>query len=204
MLERAISLAIGYLFGCILTAELVSRRYTGKSVFEIGSKNPGMANVMSNIGKEQGTMVLLGDIVKTILSMGICWLLFRNSEAGIICIQYAGLGTVLGHNFPFWHRFRGGKGVTVTCSWMILGFGFWGMLADIAGAVVVLFTGWLPLGAVVIGIASIPVAFLISGTEAGVLVCISCALMFSRHWHGLRRIVHGEEPAHMKLRKKEG
>ena len=202
-MERFLSLLIGYLFGGLMTAEFVSRACTGKSAREIGSHNPGMTNIMSHVGKLQGSIVLMGDILKTAAAMGISFLCF-SSGAGTICVQYAGLGAVLGHNFPLWLRGRGGKGVTVTCTWMILGFGIWGVFSDLAGGITVFLTGWLPLAAVVLAIAAIPMAFLTAGTEAGILVCISCGLMFSRHWHGLRRILRGEEGTHLKLLKKRG
>lgn len=197
-MERILSLLIGYLFGCILTAEIVSHHYTGKPIREIGSKNPGMANVMSNVGKVPGALVLIGDIVKTGLAIIISYLLFSDA-VGFVCVHYAGIGAILGHNFPFWRKFHGGKGVTVTCTWIVMGFGIWGILCDLTGAVTVFLTGWLPLAAVVIGLVSIPTAFLTSGTETGLLAIFACALMFSRHWHGLRRIIRGEEAPHLKL-----
>ena len=198
MRNRFFSLLIGYLFGCILTAEIVSYCRTGKSAREIGSGNPGMANIMSNLGKIPGILTLLGDIAKTAAAMGISALLFAE-RSGRICIQYAGLGAVLGHNFPFWRHGKGGKGVTVTCTWIILAYGIWGVLADLCGAAVVFVTGWLPLAAVVLTVAALPVAFVTAGLEGGLLAVCSLLLMISRHWHGLHRIIRGEEAPHLKL-----
>lgn len=199
---RLVSLLIGYVCGSVLTADIVCRRCVGRPVSEVGSGNPGMANVMANVGTVPGIVVLVGDIAKTAIAMGVSYLVFQEYAAAL----YAGFGAIFGHNFPLWNRGRGGKGVTVTCVWLVLSFGWWGLLACIAGGIVVVFTGWLPLGAVVITTVAIPVAFLTKGTEAGVLSVIACVIMFSRHWHGLRRIVRGEEPAHMKffnIKKKE-
>ena len=192
MVERVLSFVIGYLFGTILTADIVCRHYTGKPASEVGTHNPGMANIWKNVGAVPGALVLVGDIAKAAVAIGISYLLFGGS-VGRICTEYAGLGAVVGHNFPIWTRGKGGKGVTVTCVWMVLGLGIWGVAADIAGGIVVLLTGYLPLGAVVIGLASIPLGYLAMGPETCVLCCIGCALMFSRHWHGLRRIARGEE-----------
>ena len=205
-MERILCLLVGYLCGSFLTAEVVTRRATGKSAREIGSGNPGMANVMSNVGKKEGVLVLVGDILKTALAMGLSWLLFGGA-IGRMSLHWAGLGAVLGHNFPFWLKGKGGKGVTVSCVWLILGFGGWGILDCLAGALVVFLTGWLPLGAVVIGALAVPTGFLTGGLEAGLLACACCALMVSRHWHGLRRIARGEEKTKMKhfgLGKKKG
>lgn len=204
MLIRAVCMLIGYLFGCILTAEIVSKHYTGKSTSEIGTGNPGMANVMGNIGKVPGAIVLVGDILKTGLPMIICNLLFAK-EIGSVCMQYAGLGVLLGHNFPFWKKFKGGKGVTVTCTWLIVGYLGWGIVCDLVGAAVVFITGWLPLAAVVISILAIPMSLFVGGVEDCVILTIACVIMFTRHWHGLQRIRKGEEKTHLKLvgKKKE-
>lgn len=192
------SLVIGYVFGSVLTANIVSRRCTGKAATEIGTKNPGMANIMMNIGKKAGFLVLLGDIVKTAAAMFLAWLLF-SGRIGRICIQYAGLGALLGHDFPIQNRFRGGKGVTVTCTWLILAYLLPGILCSLAGAAVVFLTGWLPLGAVVIAALAVPMSWKVCGSEALLLVSIACAMMFLKNFSGLRRIVRGEEEIHLKL-----
>ncbi len=62
------SLLIGYLCGCFLTADVVARAFAHKSVFQIGTGNPGMANVMARVGKKAGFLVLAGDIIKTLLA----------------------------------------------------------------------------------------------------------------------------------------
>lgn len=108
MPERAGSLVIGYFAGCFLTAAIVARVAKGRNIREIGTGNPGMANVMANIGKKAGVIVLLGDILKTVLGMGVAWALF-GSSLGRNAFLWSGLGCVLGHNFPFWCKGKGGK-----------------------------------------------------------------------------------------------
>ena len=113
MTERVLSLVIGYLFGCILTADIVSKIYTGKNASELGgSGNPGMANMTRALGLKAGMITLAGDLLKCVLSGALSYRLF--CEAGAIVALYAGLGCTLGHDFPFWRRFRGGKGVATT------------------------------------------------------------------------------------------
>lgn len=62
-----ISVILGYFFGNILTAEIVARIATGKSIFTIGTGNPGMANTMAQIGFKEGAIVLAGDLAKTVI-----------------------------------------------------------------------------------------------------------------------------------------
>ena len=183
---------IGYLCGCFLTAELAARLAEGKSASEIGSGNPGMANIMANLGKKAGFFVLAGDVGKTLIAFGVSWLL-AGGQLGRETFLWAGLGVVLGHNFPFWKKFRGGKGVAVTCTWLIFFMPVWGTVSCIAGGAVVLATGYLPLGAVLIPLLGTCFAFFSQGIMAGIFFLLSFLLMLSRHYRGLLRIVRGTE-----------
>ena len=192
-MERIICLVIGYAFGCFLTGELVARRRTGESAARLGTGNPGMANLSHELGLRWGLLVLLGDILKTALASLTVWLLF-GAALGRLALLWACLGAVLGHNFPFWQRFRGGKGVAVTCAGLILYSPLWGTAACLTGLGVTVITGWLPLGAVIIPAAFLPLSVLFHSWEAGTLTLALTALMVSRHYHGLGRILRGEEP----------
>lgn len=183
---------IGYLCGCFLTAELAARLAEGKSASEIGSGNPGMANIMANLGKKAGFFVLAGDVGKTLIAFGVSWLL-AGGLLGRETFLWAGLGVVLGHNFPFWKKFRGGKGVAVTCTWLIFFMPVWGTVSCLAGGAVVLTTGYLPLGAVLIPLLGTCFAFFSQGIMAGIFFLLSFLLMLSRHYRGLLRIVRGTE-----------
>ena len=192
-MERIICLVIGYIFGCFLTGELVARCCTGESAAQLGTGNPGMANLSHELGLWWGLLVLLADILKTALACMTVWLLF-GAALGRLALLWACLGAVLGHNFPFWQRFRGGKGVAVTCAGLILYSPLWGTAACLTGLGVTVITGWLPLGAVVIPAVFLPLSVLFHSWEAGALSLALTALMVSRHYHGLGRILRGEEP----------
>jgi glycerol-3-phosphate acyltransferase PlsY len=103
-----------------------------------------MANIMASLGFFPGILVLVGDIVKTAAAILISWLLFR--DAGWIVVLYAGLGATLGHDFPFWRGFRGGKGV-VTTNLAITDYSpLWGVIANLLGAAIVAAAVSLPGG----------------------------------------------------------
>jgi glycerol-3-phosphate acyltransferase PlsY len=192
MRERCFSLLIGYLCGNFLTAEAVARRAAGKSAFAVGSRNPGMANIMANLGFRAGILVLAGDIGKTILAVLLTWLMFlRGGHAGRILLLYAGLGVTLGHDFPLWHRFRGGKGVASTCSAIVLYSPGLGLLSDIAGMLAVFATGYLPVGAVVIPVVFTLLMLPAGSREAAALGLVFTGLMFLAHFPGLRSVREG-------------
>ncbi|MCD7882679.1 MAG: glycerol-3-phosphate acyltransferase, partial [Lachnospiraceae bacterium] len=69
---RFISLLLGYVFGNFLTAEVASRRISGKSVFDVGTDNPGMANIVNQYGVKYGLVVLAGDLLKTFVPCLLC------------------------------------------------------------------------------------------------------------------------------------
>ena len=190
---RQACILLGYLFGSFLTAEVVSRVVSGKSARQLGTGNPGMANIMAQLGKGAGLLTLAGDTLKTVAACGAAY--YATAPLiGQASILYAGLGAVLGHNYPAWARFRGGKGVAVTCVWLVLYLPFWGTLCCIAGGALVLWLGYLPLGAVVIPALAILPAWLSYGPESGILTLALAIIMFSRHYHGLLRIRQGTEP----------
>ena len=221
-MERLVCILIGYLCGCVLTANVVARRRAGKSAFEIGSGNPGMANIGSQLGAGSAAVVLLFDILKTIVAVALaglwCHAFFAGSavtevivaspahlgfpDSGTLATFYAGLGATLGHNFPFWHRFKGGKGVTTTCSAIILFHPVAGVIACLIGLGVVLARKQLCYGAVVIPVAFI-VALVIMRAPGEVLAiaAIFLVLMLIAHGGPCLRALQGKEPETNLLRR---
>ena len=207
--EKVLCLLIGYLFGCILTAELIVKQKTGKSVSEFGTGNPGMANVMRIFGFKTGAAVLAGDIIKTVAAVLICCLLFGKSSVlpsgkplGQPAVLWAGLGATLGHNWPVWRRLKGGKGVAVTCMTIFLFSPLWGLVSDVAGMLVVFRTGYLPLGAVVITTLFTVFAGIFYGMEAFIPALVLALIMLSRHYPGLIRSFKGTEEKNAQYLKK--
>ena len=190
---RGICLLAGYLLGGFLTAEAVARSLTGKSARALGTGNPGMANITAQLGKAAGFAVLAGDVAKTVLAIWFC-VRYAAPELGRTAVLYAGLGAILGHNWSVWHGFYGGKGVAVTCTWLILYLPVTGRLCCLAGGAAVLLWGYLPVGAVLIPLLAVPLAGMQYGTEAGVGTALAAAVMLSRHAKGLWGAWQGTEP----------
>lgn len=188
---RLLCVAIGYLFGCVLTADIVARVKIHRSAADIGTGNPGMANIMEQLGFKAGIVTLLGDIGKTVLMFltvrAVC------PGLGTLAVAYGGFGTILGHNFPFWRKFKGGMGVAVTCSVIVLISPVWGMAANLLGGVTVLIFHYLATAAVLIPGAFIAPAFIFYGREVGWLAVAWTVLMAYEHSPGLIRMTKGTE-----------
>lgn len=110
------SIIIGYLFGSIPVGVLYCKAHN-VDIMNKGSKNPGSTNVGRVLGKFHGRVVFILDILKTWIAIFISELLIGNTlEQGYsdyyIIIFYSGFGAILGHNFPLFNKFKGGKGIT--------------------------------------------------------------------------------------------
>lgn len=103
----AAAIAIAYLLGTIPTAVLVARAASGGTVDirQEGSGNPGALNTLGVLGAKWGAVVLLVDILKAVAACLVGWTV----SDGVAC--YAGSAAVVGHCFPVWFGFRGGKGI---------------------------------------------------------------------------------------------
>ena len=190
MFARIVCVMVGYLFGCLLTAELVSRRAAGKSAFDLGDGNPGMANIGRELGTPAALACLAGDILKTLVPVLIMSRVFPQL-GWLTSTSLTGLGATLGHIFPFWHGFRGGKGVATIASTIILINPFWGILTAVIGAVSIVVTGYLSAAAVV-GMVFYTIASMFFGApEPAIVSLIFLALTVYAHWSKLRGIFNG-------------
>jgi len=192
MLQYLLCIITGYFFGCIMTAEIISFYKSKQSIRSMGSGNPGMTNTIDVYGLKYGVIVLLGDIFKTGIACVVSVLLFSLPDS--LAILYTGFGVIIGHNFPFWNGFHGGKGVACTCTTLFLFSPGWGLLSCIAGFLLCLFTKHLAIGAIVIpGIFCIIAFFLYHQFKIWGICVLILLLMIQRHFPSLKRIVKGKE-----------
>lgn len=119
-MERLICLAIGYVCGLFQTSYIIGRMHK-TDIREHGSGNAGTTNALRTFGKKAGAMTLIGDLMKCVIAVWIVKALFKNSYGDILPLLslYAGAGCILGHNFPFYLNFRGGKGVAASVGMVI-------------------------------------------------------------------------------------
>lgn len=114
-MERVICLLIGYAFGLFQTAYFYGKAH-GIDIRQHGSGNSGTTNALRVLGTKAGLIVFAGDCVKCMAAVWIVRLLFVGAYPDtiyLLCL-YAGAGAILGHNFPFYMNFKGGKGIAAT------------------------------------------------------------------------------------------
>ncbi len=123
-----ISIAAGYLLGSVSFSIILARLYGKGDIREYGSGNAGMTNVMRVIGKKEGIITFALDFVKCVVAVLIGYLVFRFAcESEGLSLDYVffgkyigGLGCLIGHLFPLYFGFRGGKGVVTCCALILL------------------------------------------------------------------------------------
>ena len=121
ILERLACLAIGYVFGLFQTSYIYGRMH-GIDIRSHGSGNAGTTNALRVLGAKAGAVVLLGDCLKCIAAVTVVRFAFKNqADTRYLLMLYAAAGAILGHNFPFYLGFRGGKGIAATAG-LILSF----------------------------------------------------------------------------------
>lgn len=114
ILKIILCLLIGYIFGCFSTGYFVGRK-NKLDLRKYGSGNIGMTNTIRTLGAKAGIITLAGDMLKAILAILLVrYLLFPGYEYLPLLTLYTGLGVVLGHNYPVWLKFKGGKGIAAT------------------------------------------------------------------------------------------
>ena len=148
---RIICILIGYAIGLFQTGYIYGKTQH-IDIREHGSGNAGTTNTLRKLGFKAGAIPFAGDCGKAILAIFISWLIFHEQyPEGIKLLgMYAGLGAVLGHNYPFYMKFKGGKGIACTTG-VILAF-HWQMAPLCIGLfiVVVLLTQYVSLGSILL------------------------------------------------------
>jgi glycerol-3-phosphate acyltransferase PlsY len=178
-----------YLLGSIPFALILARRW-GSDLRTVGSGNLGAANVMRASGVPAGVLVAILDMTKGAASV---WLAARVSD-GAPLPAVAGLAAIIGHIYPVWLRFRGGKGVATAC-------GVFSILTPLAVppalaifAAAVWLTKYISLGSVLASIALPPIAYALGSPASAVFAAVAAsAFIVFRHRSNLVRLFTGTE-----------
>lgn len=205
MVLRLAALAIGYLFGTFQTGYIYGR-LKGVDIRKHGSGNTGATNSLRTFGMKGGAITFIGDCLKAILAIVVVKLLLGNSFDGSVKVLelYAGMGAVLGHNFPFYLKFKGGKGIACT-----LAVAFTVCPGTVPVCLTVFFlclvlSKYVSLGSILMVLLFMIQVFVfnfygILGLEGSamiefnVLAFIFCAMAIIRHKANIVRLVNGTE-----------
>ena len=204
-MERIICLLTGYVFGLIQTGYIYGK-IIHKDIRQYGSGNSGTTNALRVLGKKAGVIVFLGDFLKAVILCLLVKFLYGKTmpEMAPLLMLYGGLGVVLGHNYPFYLKFKGGQGIAatsgviITMDWRITLVCLAAFVISVAitrivsiGSllVVTIFLGmWIGLG--LAGLLPLSGPYL---TESFVVVLVFTALAYWRHRANIKRLINGTE-----------
>jgi glycerol-3-phosphate acyltransferase PlsY len=191
-LEWAILWAGAYLLGSIPFGLLLGRALGGVDVRAAGSGNIGATNVARTAGKAAGGLVLALDAVKGAAPISIGQ---NGLEAPISVVVVAGLFAVLGHVFPVWLRFRGGKGVATALGVFLALSPLATSSAIAVFALIFALRRVVSLGSLIASVALVPlVAGLDGRREVLALAVLVAGLVVARHRGNIRRLLSRQEP----------
>ena len=206
MVQRLISLAIGYVFGLFQTAYFYGKAH-GIDIRNYGSGNSGTTNALRVLGKKAGLIVMIGDILKGIIAVVITKLIFGTDypEMKYLLSLYAGAGAILGHNFPFYMGFKGGKGIAATGGLILSFHPYFAPVGLILFFGNFFLTHYVSLGSLLVYIGFIiqlvfcgqrgvfPGATQAILNEMYVIAVLLAIMAFWRHRENIKRLIHGEE-----------
>lgn len=181
---------IAYLLGSISFGMVVSKAAGGPNLREVGSKNTGATNVLRVMGVKVGLLVFVLDILKALTAciIGRVWM-------GLYGAMLAGLAVVIGHNWPCFFQFKGGKGVASTLAVMLMTFPVPAVICYVVAIALIAATKYVSLGSITLAALF---AVMVIGLNWGnwlviAWVMVIAGLLIVRHHANIARLIHGTE-----------
>lgn len=205
-MERIICLLIGYVFGLFQTAYFYGKAH-GIDIRQHGSGNAGTTNTLRVLGTKAGLIVLAGDCLKCMAAIWVVKFLFGSSHPEIVYLLklYAAAGAILGHNYPFYLGFKGGKGIAATAG-LILAFHPYFIVMGVTVFFGIFFTThYVSLGSLLV-YAGLIIEMVVCGQmglfagmsqtqlyEMYALTFILAVMAYWKHRENIVRLLHGKE-----------
>ena len=205
ILEKILCLVIGYVFGLFQTAYFYGKAH-GIDIRKHGSGNSGTTNALRVLGTKAGLIVFAGDCLKCVLAVLLVKLTFgaQYPDMKYLFAIYAAAGVILGHNFPFYMGFKGGKGIAATAGLILALHPYFIPMGAILFFGVFLITHYVSLGSLLI-YAGLLVEMIILGqlgvfgnmTQANlielyIVTALLTVMAFWRHRENIVRLIKGE------------
>ena len=206
MVVYIIMAVITYLIGSVNFSVILSKKMAGFDVREKGSGNAGTTNMLRSVGKKAAAITLICDILKGVLSIGIAIILgniIKDSNRELL-LQIAGIAVILGHTFPIFFGFKGGKGVATSLGVLLLSNWQIGLICLVFALVLMILTRMVSLGSCAAAVL-FPVLTLFindnytvltegkSGSAYFIYSLILAVIVLFNHRSNIKRILNGTE-----------
>ena len=206
MLAYIIVAIIAYLIGSINFSIIISKKMAGFDVREKGSGNAGTTNMLRSVGKKAAAITLVCDILKGVVSIGLAIIIgniTKNLDRELL-LQIAGIAVILGHTFPIFFGFKGGKGVATSLGVLLLSNWQIGLICLVFAIVLMALTKMVSLGSCAAAVL-FPVLTLFINEHYTVLTegkngnvyfvysVILAIIVLYNHRENIKRILNGTE-----------
>ncbi len=199
ILTMIVLFTVGYGFGSISTGFLVGKIY-GVDIRKSGSGNVGATNALRTLGAKAGALTFLGDFLKVLIpALIVRFALFDGTEEAYLYVLTTGLGAVMGHNFPFYLHFKGGRGIAVSAGVIVVATNWWVILIGLAIFVaVVAITRYVSLGSlIVVWYLPLYIIYAYRNNDYFILMLVVSLLFtlmaYIKHVPNIKRLLNGTE-----------
>ena len=187
-----LTLLIAYLLGSINTSIIASKLMIGDDIRNHGSGNAGATNALRTMGKKGAIIVVIGDVLKTVVAILIAKFILHNNPSAV---YIAGIGAVLGHNFPLYFKFKGGKGIIVSATVMLFADPVIGIIVMAFALAVMAITRYVSLGSILGAVlfTVLSLIFKTNNTDFVVFALMLAILAIYMHKSNIARLFSGTE-----------
>ena len=191
---------IAYCIGSISFSVIITKKLAGFDVREKGSKNAGSTNVLRTAGKKAGALTLVCDVLKGVIAVLIAYIIAKifPEENGALLLQIAGIAAVVGHTFPVFFQFKGGKGIATSLGILLIMNWQIGLICLVFALVLMALTRMVSVGSILAAIL-FPVLtlfisnnYLIPGNYIIFGICIALLVIYN-HRENVQIILSGKE-----------
>lgn len=192
-LHLLLILVLSYLIGSINFSIILCRIKTGKDIRSFGSGNAGATNALRTMGKSAGICVLILDALKTVAAVFISCAICKDDKSSALYLS--AIGAVLGHNYPIWYGFKGGKGIVVSITSVFLADWKIGLAITIIAIAIMAISKYVSLGSIC-GAALLIIFSFIFKRNDQMFVFYSIAigiLAIYRHKENIKRLINKSE-----------
>ncbi len=185
-------LLIAYLLGSINTSIIAARVMIGDDIRNHGSGNAGATNALRTLGKKGALIVVVGDVLKTVIAILVAKFISQDNQSAV---YIAGIGAVLGHNFPLYFKFKGGKGIIVSATVMLFADPIIGVSVMIFALLIMAITRYVSLGSIsgAALFAILSLVFKAENTDFVVFALMLALLAIYMHKGNIARLLSGTE-----------
>ncbi len=200
MIECGVMAIIAYLIGSINFSVILSKKMAGFDVREKGSGNAGTTNMLRSVGKKAAVITLICDILKGVVAILIAMALGKifSDVNGALLIQVAGVAVIIGHTFPIFFKFKGGKGVATSLGVLIMSNWQIGLICLVFALILIILTQMVSVGSIAAAILYpvltlfIPENYIVPGNYIIYSIVLAIIIIFN-HRENVKRLLNGTE-----------